>query len=215
MVGELPIVPYSSLLTERRKENARALPSVEGTIGEVFDIFYGMKELHSRDGISSGKSLVVSPTEEYNGCYGWLEFEPVLKPPFVTVAQTGSIGEAFIQTEPCAVNDDCLVLLPKRKASLARLVIAAATLHLEKWRFSYGRKLTPARICGFPLLRNKGLEDWVSRRLKKLSKIGEGAVSVYSQDLPEREPLEPISMHGVDPDDALRAFMQVNPKKVP
>ena len=91
--------------------NASTLPRESGTIGEHFDIFYGQKELHSRDGIPSGDSLVVSPTEEYNGCYGWLSFENLIQAPFVTVAQTGTIGEAFVQMEPCGVNDDCLILL--------------------------------------------------------------------------------------------------------
>ncbi len=177
---ELEVAPYRELISEARKANAEALLSESGTIGEAFDIFYGMKELHSRDGIPPGRSLVVSPTEEYNGCYGWLQFQPLIQPPFLTVAQTGSIGEAFVQLEPCAVNDDCLVLLPRKRMSLARLVIAAATLHLEKWRFSYGRKLTPSRICNFPFVQSKPLEAWVRSRLRKLLAICEDAVSVYS-----------------------------------
>ncbi len=46
--------------------NASTLPRESGTIGEHFDIFYGQKELHSRDGIPSGDSLVVSPVTVLN-----------------------------------------------------------------------------------------------------------------------------------------------------
>ena len=149
--GELPVLEYPDIITSKRIANAAKLRSKPGTIGGAFHIFYGMKELHSREGIPPGQTLVISPTEQYNGCYGWLDFKPLIQPPFVTVAQTGSIGEAFVQLEPCAVNDDCLVLLPRARASFAELAIAAATLGLERWRFNYGRKLTPSRITDFRL----------------------------------------------------------------
>ncbi len=95
-------------------------------------------ELHSRDGIPPGDALVISPTEEYNGCYGWLTFANLIQAPFVTVAQTGTIGEAFVQMEPCGVNDDRLILFPKAEQALpiACLFIAAALIRLERWRFS-------------------------------------------------------------------------------
>lgn len=149
--GDLPVRPYRDLLSSARLRNAEEIPASLGTIGGAFDIYYGMKELHSREGIAPGKALIISPTEEYNGCYGWLDFHTLIEPPFVTVAQTGSIGEAFLQCEPCAVNDDCLVLLPKADASLVDLILAAACLYEEKWRFTYGRKLIPTRIAGFRL----------------------------------------------------------------
>jgi type I restriction enzyme M protein len=182
---DLDVVPYRSLLTIQRLANAAALHSAEGTIGETFDIFYGMKELHSREGIPPGRTLIISPTEEYNGCYGWLEFNPLLEPPFVTVAQTGSIGEAFVQMEPCAVNDDCLVLLPKegKQVTEAQLVITAASLHLERWRFTYGRKLTPSRIADFVLPLNPALKEWVVRKLADMRAVVRASLKPYENEL--------------------------------
>jgi len=184
---DLELVAYRELVSGARQKNAESLPAEPGTIGGLFDIYYGMKELHSRDGIPPGDALVISPTEEYNGCYGWLDFNPISRPPFVTVAQTGSIGEAFVQTEPCAVNDDCLVLLPKQrqKVSLARLVIAAATLHSERWRFTYGRKLTPQRICEFQLPNSVSLEKKVSQQLRRIAPaIGAALVAFGGEERP-------------------------------
>lgn len=180
--GELRAAPYTELIGSARLANAQALPKEAGTIGELFDIFYGQKELHSREGILPGDSLVVSPTEEYNGCYGWLSFENLIQAPFVTVAQTGTIGEAFVQMEACGVNDDCLLLLPKYASNLplSCLFIAAALIRLERWRFSYGRKLTPSRICSFHMSRMPHLESWVDDQLEKWKKITEAAVSSYS-----------------------------------
>ncbi len=179
--GELKATPYTELIGAARLANAQAFSSNQDTIGELFTIFYGQKELHSRGDIPIGDTLVVSPTEEYNGCYGWLSFDHLIQAPFVTVAQTGTIGEAFVQLEPCGVNDDCLILLPKAGTSLpiSCLFIAAALIRLERWRFSYGRKLTPSRIHNFRMSRMPQLESWTQDQLEKWTKITEAAVSSY------------------------------------
>jgi hypothetical protein len=177
------IIPqrYQDMVGKKRLSNAEDLPHETDTIGEFFDIFYGQKELHSREHISQGDSLIISPTEEFNGCYGWLYFEKLLTPPFVTVAQTGSIGESFVQLEPCGVNDDCLVLLPRDGYDfpISCFFIAAAIIRLEKWRFNYGRKLTPARISSFVMKRMPILESWVDDELTKWKSIFDSAIEIY------------------------------------
>ena len=177
--GDLLVRPYRDMLSKQRLNNAKKLPAVAGTIGGLFDIYYGMKELHSREGIAEGSTLIISPTESYNGTYGWLDFPDLMNPGFVTVAQTGSIGEAFVQLEPCAVNDDCLVLLPKEEAGLETLVLAAAMLHAEKWRFNYGRKLTPERIARFQMPSSKAVNEWLIGKLKQTKSVIEASLSPY------------------------------------
>lgn len=179
--GDLIPKEYRKLLSKKRIANAEKLPAIPGTIGEYFDIFYGQKELHSRDGIPPGESLIISPTEQYNGTYGWLTFKTLIKPAFVTVAQTGSIGEAFVQTEPCGVNDDCLILLPKKgkNVSEAMLFIAAAVIRLEKWRFSYGRKLTPSRIAEYRFDVSPCLDAWATERAAQWKEITESSLQPY------------------------------------
>ena len=169
------------MVSTKKLKNAMELGNTPDTIGMFFDILYGQKELHSREGIPPGDSSIISPTEQYNGTYGWLSFERLLKPPFVTVAQTGSIGEAFVQSEPCGVNDDCLVLLPKSELPLASLFIAAAIIRIEKWRFSYGRKLTPSRINEFRMARMLDLERWVTERISQWEVVITSALNVYSE----------------------------------
>ncbi len=179
--GDLVARSYRDIITAARMKNAEDNSTDPDTIGGYFDIVYGQKELHSRDGIPPGDTLIISPTEKYNGTYGWLKFDNLIEPSFITVAQTGSIGEAFVQTEPCGVNDDCLILLPKIGIELpdSLLFIAAATIRLERWRFSYGRKLTPSRISGFRLLRDSTLESWVAVQLASWLRVAEQAVSIY------------------------------------
>ena len=178
---EIDAAPYREILTDQRIRNSESLPREIDTIGGAFEIFYGMKELHSRDGMVPGKTLIISPTEEYNGCYGWLDFSQVIEPPFVTVAQTGSIGEAFVQLEPCAVNDDCLVLLPREGVQLVDLVLA--TLHAERWRFSYGRKLTPQRIADFRLPKSSDAREWVERKLLVNQIVIDASLQPYLAEL--------------------------------
>lgn len=183
-VADLSVRPYRGLLSATRLRNAADVPSRIGTIGGSFDIYYGMKELHSREGIPPGKALIISPTEEYNGCYGWLDFHKLLEPPFVTVAQTGSIGEAFLQCEPCAVNDDCLVLLPKTDSTLVDLILAAACLREEKWRFTYGRKLIPTRIADFklPSLRNAALKR-IQEKMDAIQGVITATLGIYQSEV--------------------------------
>ena len=182
--GNLIVKPYLAMLSRERIRNAENLPSISGTIGGKFDIYYGMKELHSREGIAPGDTLIISPTEQYNGCYGWLNFSTLLRPPFVTVASTGSIGEAFYQQEPCAVNDDCLVLLPKSgKMKPYEFVIAAACLKAEKWRFTYGRKLTPLRIAEFvmPSL-DATFATWVQDKMRATANVINASLTQYQTE---------------------------------
>lgn len=182
--GDIDVRPYREMVTGARLQNAESVAGNADTIGGMFDVFYGMKELHSREGIAPGRTLVISPTEQYNGCYGWLEFPHAIKPPFVTVAQTGSIGEAFVQREPCAVNDDCLILLPKQglNLGLSDLVLAAACLQAEKWRFTYGRKLTPSRIGSFKIPRSRKLLNWIDRRLEDTESVIDASLAPYEDD---------------------------------
>lgn len=190
--GEIDVRPYRDTLSERQRLNAERLPSEPGTIGGEFDIYYGMKELHSREGMGPGETLIISPREDYNGTYGWLDFPRALPPGFVTVAQTGSIGEAFVQMEPCAVNDDCLVLLPRNpregKPDLTTLVFAAATLHAERWRFNYGRKLTPSRIHHFALPQPERLRRWVSEKIAATMKVIAASLTPYGPPPGRNEP---------------------------
>lgn len=180
---ELTPLPYRDMLSSRRIENA-VVSSGRGVIGVGFDIFYGQKELHSRDGLPPGDTLIISPTEKYNGTYGWHTYSRVIKPPFVTIAQTGSIGEAFVQTETCGVNDDCLLLLPKvagacDESTMAHLFACAAYLRLERWRFSYGRKLTPDRIRQFPFSPSAALLEWIKAKYVEMKKSADALLLNY------------------------------------
>lgn len=162
--GDVREKDYRSIVSRMKLANAAEITGTETEIGGRFDILYGLGDIESREGIPPGPTLIISPTEQYNGCYGWLEYPQVLTPPFITVARTGSIGEAFVHLEPCAPNSDCLVLLPRRKewASVPELILAASAIRLEKWRYNYGRKITPKRLAGVKLTHSNDLVEFTA-----------------------------------------------------
>lgn len=155
----------------RRVRKIRPQRSKPGTVSAYFDIMYGLKALHNKEALLPGRSLVISSSGMDNGCYGFFDFDGVLEPPFVTVPSTGSIAVAHVQEWPCGVTDDCLVLLPKEGVPHAMLYVAAAAIRNERWRFSYGRKATPARIADFPLPHNEALLKRVEEYLERAARV--------------------------------------------
>ena len=114
---------------------------------DIFTITYGQREYHSKENLKPGTTMVISSQASDNGCYGFFDVPIKYSAPFITVPSTGSVGEAMVQEFDCCVDDNCLVLMPKKNMSLSRLYCMAAIIRLSKWRFGYGgRKVTPARI---------------------------------------------------------------------
>jgi hypothetical protein len=182
--GDISKVAYRDHVSKKKIENAAEIGGADDEIGAQYDILYGLGEIESREGIPPGKTLIISPTEQYNGCYGWLEFGTVLQPPFITVARTGSIGEAFVHLEPCAPNSDCLVLIPRSvsAAAPARLLLAASAIRLEKWRYNYGRKITPQRLASIKLSYSQDVLAFTSSLFKKFQRVIEASLDPYRDD---------------------------------
>ena len=157
-------------LREVRKQRAMRA-SKPHTVGAYFDIMYGLKALHNKEALIPGRSLVISSSGMDNGCYGFFEFDDILKPPFVTVPSTGSIAISHVQEWPCGVTDDCLVLMPKEGVSHAMQYVAAAVIRSERWRFNYGRKATPGRIFDFPLPHSPDLMERIDEYLERATQV--------------------------------------------
>lgn len=146
------------------RKHKQQLERPKGSIGDLFDVYYGQSELENKQGLRSGLMPIISSAGTDNGCYGFFDFDGIvqmIKPPFVTVPRTGSIGESFVQLWPCGVTSDCLVLMPKAGTDIEDLFLAASALRLERWRFDYGRKMTPGKISAIPINRTERLKTWV------------------------------------------------------
>ncbi len=168
-------------LSPRPHKEARDLKAQPRTIGQFFDITYGQKELHSKEELEPGNSLIISSSGMDNGCYGFFDFPKLIQTPFVAVPSTGSIGEATVQEFPCGVVDDCLLLFPKTSTPIEALYVAAAILRSEKWRFDYGRKMTPARIAGFPMHLEPAVVSWIADVRGKARNLEQQALQAFGQ----------------------------------
>lgn len=163
-----------------------SIETTGNTIGAHFDVFYGQKELEAKDRLGEGVTPVISSSGEDNGCHGFYEFSWLIKPPFVTVPRTGSIGKAHVQEWPCGASSDNLILLPRAGVPKELLYVAAAVVRCERWRFNYGSKITPTRIASFPLPIDDNLLLSIRRELERASKVEALALSSAEEAHNER-----------------------------
>jgi hypothetical protein len=118
------------------------------TIGSLFDVVYGQKEYHNKEWLdgNEGKNILVSSKGEDNGLYGFFDIKNKFKAPIITVQGYGTIGHAFVQEFDCSVDDHMLILTPKQKMSIEQLYQIAFQIRLTKWKYRYGRGITPNRL---------------------------------------------------------------------
>lgn len=163
----LQLEEYQPVAYERQPQRKTSVVHSPDTIGDLFNIYYGQQELENKTGLQTGNMPLISSAGSDNGCYGFFDFlgiAPLIAPPFVTVPRTGSIGEAFVQTTPCGVTSDCILLIPKEGTDIEDLYLAASVVRQHKWRFNYGRKITPSRLAQIKLSRDANLKAWIKER---------------------------------------------------
>ena len=131
-------------------------------ISQLFQIHYGQKAFHNKENLDTGKALLISSQATDNGCYGFFEFNPKYEPPFITVPSTGSIGFASVQLFKAGVADDALVLTPLEKYSIDYLFYIAHAIRCSRWRYNYGRKITPTRLSKLIVLTPNEFQSNVS-----------------------------------------------------
>lgn len=118
------------------------------TIGKLFDVSYGQKEYENKSLLEGeeGKNMVISSKGEDNGVHGFYNVSNGYKAPVISVPRTGTIGQAFVQLLDCSIDNNCLVLTPKQKLSTEQLFQVAYQIRLTKWKYKYGRQITPIRL---------------------------------------------------------------------
>lgn len=118
------------------------------TIDKLFNVEYGQKEYENKSLLEGeeGNNIVVSSKGEDNGIYGFYNVSNGYKAPIISVPRTGTIGQAFVQLFDCSIDNNCLVLVPKEKLSIEQLFQIAFQIRLTKWKYKYGRQITPDRL---------------------------------------------------------------------
>ena len=128
------------------QKNWKILKKMKNKINDFFDAFYGSRELTSKFKLKKGDNIVISSQGSINGCYGFFSFQNKHNAPLISVPRTGSIGEAYVQEYNCSVDDNCIVLKPKKELEIEFLYFIATIIREEKWKFTYGRVITPDRL---------------------------------------------------------------------
>lgn len=96
---------------------------------------------------NTGLIPYVSSTAENNGVSGYVDESPSQLGNVLTIARNGSVGSTFYQRDPfCASPDDVRILTPKFSLTPYVALFIKTIIELEKFRYTYGRKLGTARL---------------------------------------------------------------------
>lgn len=140
-------------------------------IGDVFSAVYGDKRYETKGPLKNrfGQTPLIASGSRNNGVYGLFDI-PATKQHVISVARTGSVGATFYHSYPCEISSDALVLAPKRDISPENMAWFAWAIGLNRFRFNYGRKVTPDRVRAFR----------VPEPPENLPKIGDVATSMLN-----------------------------------
>lgn len=116
-------------------------------IYDLFDIEYGQKIYHSKEHLidKNGKVPLISSKGSNRGIYGDFDIEPKYEN-IISVPSTGTVCYAIYQKEKCCVDDNCLVLTPKKKFTEEEMIYYSLLIRKEKYKYMYGRQVTPKRL---------------------------------------------------------------------
>lgn len=87
-----------------------------------------------------GKTKTITSTSMNNGVGAFTNLEPEHPGGTITVARNGSVGEAFLQSEPFFATDDVHVFYPREPVPYDAQLFLCSLIRCEAFRYNYGRK---------------------------------------------------------------------------
>ncbi len=114
---------------------------------DLFKIEYGQREYHSKAFLEDehGPTPLISSGASNDGFFGRFNIKPKYKN-VISVASTGSVGWAFYHGYDCCIDDNCLVLVPNDRLSDEKMLFLTLLINKDRYRYMYGRQVTPKRI---------------------------------------------------------------------
>jgi len=113
---------------------------------DLFNIEYGQRIYHDKSWLErKGNTPLISSKGTNNGIYGWFDISPMYKH-VISVPNTGTVCHAYYQGENCCIDDNCLVMIPKRDLSEKEMIYISLLVRRDKIRYFYGRQVTPERL---------------------------------------------------------------------
>jgi len=118
-------------------------------LSDIFEIEYGQRKYHDKSNLVRNASNIgiplISSGGEENGLYGFFNIDPQYKD-VISVANTGTICSAFYHDYSCCIDDNCLVLKPKKTFTKQEMLFFVMIIKQEKYKYLYGRQVTPKRL---------------------------------------------------------------------
>ncbi len=116
-------------------------------ISDIFEIDYGQGEYSNKTLFTeSQKGIpIISSKGDNNGIYGFYNIDSYYKN-IISVARVGTICSAFYHDYDCCIDDNCLVLKPKKDFTKQEMLYFAMLIQQEKYKYLYGRQVTPKRL---------------------------------------------------------------------
>lgn len=114
---------------------------------DLFKIEYGQREYHSKAFLEDehGLTPLISSAASNDGFFGRFNIKPKYKN-VISVASTGSVGWAFYHGYDCCIDDNCLVLVPNDRLPDEKMLFLTLLINKDRYRYMYGRQVTPKRI---------------------------------------------------------------------
>jgi len=116
-------------------------------IKDFFNLEYGKDKCFNKNSLDPNSKIpLISSKGKNMGIFGYINAKPTYEN-VINVPRTGTICYACYQGNPCCINDDNIVLIPKEKLNLNELIYFVLLIRKETYRYSYGRKVTPKRLA--------------------------------------------------------------------
>ena len=113
-------------------------------IKDIFEVKYGSKSCESLEYLQPGKTPIITAGEFQHGVAYYANL-PSEHRHCISIARVGSVGVSFYHKE-ATINSNCLVLKPKQKISETEMIFFATYITKQKWKWTYGRQVTPNRL---------------------------------------------------------------------
>lgn len=139
----------------------------------IFHADYGQGEYTSKSHLIPSKNgtPLISAKGTNHGIYGYYNIVPAYRH-VISVPRTGqgTVGYAIYQPNDCCIDDNCLVLSPKCDLTQQEMIFYSLLIRLDRYRYAYGRQVTPERIGEIEITAPNEIPKWVKNtKIKDIS----------------------------------------------